>query len=157
MSSNLEDTSLDLFKTFFSQDVARRATAPLRNGVELALYLDDKGPVTLKKEKEGMAVIQGAPDSPDMSFWVTTKALQYLINHDTKDIGEIGIEIMKLMIHADPEYRLKAKVHLHPFTLLRNGYLGVLPLGGGTVMKFLASKGLTNISKIKDAISSLKG
>ena len=157
MSSTLEDVSLDLFKTFFAQEVVRRATAPIREGVELALYLDQKGPVTLKREKEGMAVHQGEPRTPDMSFWVTTKGLQSLINHDTNDIGEIGIEIIKLMVHEDPEYKLKARVHIHTFTLLRNGYLGVLPLGGATVMKFLASKGLTNISKIKDAISSLKG
>lgn len=157
MSSNLEDVNIDLFKQFFEQEVARRATAPLRNGVELALYLDGKGPVTLKKEKEGMVILQRPPEDPDMSFWAGTKGLQQLIDHQTNDVGEIGVEIMKLMIHSDSDYRLKAKVHIHPFTLLRNGYLGVLPLGGPTVMKFLASKGLTNISKIKDAISSLKG
>ena len=62
-----------------------------------------------------------------------------------------------LMLSQEESLRLKAKVHIGSFQLLRNGYLGILPLGGVTVMKFLASKGFSSIGKIKDAISNLKG
>ena len=47
-------------------------------------------------------------------------------------------------------------VFVGPFDFLTHGYLGILPLGGATVMKFLASKGFTGISKIRDAISKLR-
>ena len=60
------------------------------------------------------------------------------------------------MAHGDPTFRIKASVHIGAFDLLRNGYLGVLPLGGVTVMRFLSSKGLNGIGKIKDAIGRMR-
>lgn len=157
MANNLEDTHLDKFRVLFSSVVFQKGTAPLRKGVEIGIYLDDKGPITLKKEEDSLAVLSAAPKNPDLSIWVTLPALEYLANHSTEDVGEMGVEILKLMAHKDPTLKMRVKLHIGIFNILRNGYLNILPLGGGTVMKFLASKGLTNISKIKDALSSLRG
>lgn len=156
MSANVPDTSFDKLKSLFQKDVVQRATQPLRKGVEIAIFIDGNGPVTLKKEPQTMAVEDRPPANPDMSFWTTSKGVETLLQIDTSDIGEMGVAIMKLMASSDPELKMKTKVHIGAFNLIRNGYFLVLPLGGSTVMKFLASKGITNISKIKDAISSLK-
>lgn len=156
MSANIPDTSFEKLKTLFQRDVAQRATKPLRSGVEIAVFIDGNGPATLVKSDGALLVEDRAPSSPDMSFWTTTKGLQELLKNDTNEIGDIGVEILKLMANSDPELKMKAKVHIGTFTLLRNGYMLVLPLGGATVMKFLASKGLSSVGKIKDAISSLK-
>jgi len=96
------------------------------------------------------------PKKADMTFHVPERALHELTATTTEDIGEIGIAILKLMAHSEPQMRVTAKVHIGLFDLLRNGYLGVLPLGGVPVTKFLASKGFNGVGKIKDAISRLR-
>ncbi len=140
----------------FARPVCLKGTEPLRRGVELAVFLDGAGPASLTRTSEGIEVRPVAPKKPDMTFRVPTEALNELLKTKTEDVGEIGVAILKLMANADPAYRIQAKVHIGAFDLLRNGYLGVLPLGGGTVMKFLSSKGLTSISKIKDALGRLR-
>lgn len=151
MSKNREQLA-----ELFSRDVCTRATKPLRNGVQIAVTIGKEGPFNLHKDGDKMAVSAEAPASPDMTFHLPERALNELASVHTEDIGEVGVAILKLMAHGDPKMRMSAKVHIGAFTLLRNGYLGVLPLGGPGVMKFLASKGLTNIGKIKDALGRLK-
>jgi hypothetical protein len=147
----------ELLKAFFALEVCQRATQPLKNGVELAIHITDCAPLTLEKKQGKVAVIEGTPKSPDMTFWIGKKGVHRLVETKTEDIGEIGIHLIKLMLDSDPEYRLKSKVHIGTLQLLTHGYLGVLPLGGSTVMKFLASHGFSNLSKIKEAISKLRG
>src|SRR5205823_2220193 len=101
-------------------------------------------------------VVKGKPAKPDMTFHVGPKAVATLVATETEEIGEIGVAILKLMAHEDPEHKIKAKVHIGLFTLLGHGYLSVLPLGGATVTKFLASKGFSSIGKIKEGISRLR-
>ncbi len=141
---------------FFERGVAQRGTRPLRDGIEVAIFLDGKGPVTLTKRGGSALVVKEIPVKPDLTFWIPGPAIKTLETITTEDVGEIGIEILKLMSHSDPAYRVAAKVHIGPFDLLRNGYLSVLPLGGPSVMKFLASKGFTGMGKIKDAISRMR-
>lgn len=156
MPSDTLNVSADRLKELFARSVCRKATGPLRKGIELAVHLNGEGPVTLTKTAEGLDVLSKAPAKPDMTFHVPEKALLELLGTQTEDVGEIGVAILKLMAHGDPAYRIQAKVHIGPFDLLRNGYLGVLPLGGATVMKFLSTKGLTGVGKIKDAIGRLR-
>jgi hypothetical protein len=60
------------------------------------------------------------------------------------------------MASADAACKVKAKVHVGIFDMLRKGYLGVLPLGGTAVMKYLGTKGFGSIGKVKDALSQMK-
>lgn len=148
--------SLKKLAELFARPVCRKGTEPLRRGVELAVFLDGAGPASLTRSSEGMEVRPIAPKKPDMTFHVPKEALNQLLKAPTEDVGEIGVEILKLMANADATYRIQAKVHIGPFDLLRNGYLGIIPLGGATVMKFLSSKGLTSIGKIKDALGRMR-
>jgi len=156
MPSEALAQSLDRLKEFFQRPVCRKGTAPLRKGIEIAVFLDGEGPATLRRAADGMEVLNQAPAKPDMTFRISGSALGELLKTETEDVGEIGVAILKLMAHSDPAMRLQAKVHIGAFDLLRNGYLGVLPLGGATVMKFLSTKGLTGVGKIKDAIGRLR-
>ncbi len=141
---------------FFSRDVCQRATKPLREGIQIAVHVAGAEAMSLSKKGGRLSVEAGPPKKADMTFLVPERALRELTATDTNEIGEIGIAILKLMAHSDPEMRISAKVHIGLFDLLRNGYLGVLPLGGAPVMKFLASKGFNGVGKIKDAISRLR-
>lgn len=145
----------ELLTTFFSRPACQRATEPLRKGTEIAIIVDGQA-ACLRRTKEGMAVEKSASENPDMTFTLSSSVLKTLVDHPTEDIGEIGIGIVKAITHAEPEQRMGVKVHIGPLDLFLHGYLGVLPLGGASLMKFLASKGLTGISKIKEGIARFR-
>lgn len=149
-------SDFEILKDIFMRDVCQRATKPLRNGAQIAVQLGAVA-ARLRKTGEGLVVEDQAAEKPDMSFTVPTAALQHLQAQTTQDIGEVGVEILKLMASSDESRKIRAKVHIGAFSLFTQGYLTVLPLGGPAVMKFLGTKGLTNIGKIKEALSKLKG
>jgi hypothetical protein len=144
-------------KSFFDRGVCQRATAPLRDGIELSVEVEGEEPMTLSKMSGKTTVLNRRAEKPDMTFHVGPGAIDTLAATTTEDIGEIGVEILKLMAHESDDHKIRAKVHIGLFTLLSHGYLSVLPLGGATVTKFLASKGFSSIGKIKDGISRMKG
>jgi len=155
MSWDMPDASgFATLKRFFEKPACQRATAPLRKGIEISVIVDSETPATLRRTESAMQVLASTSENPDMTFRVPLGALEKLANDPTDDIGEIGIAIIKAMIDGDD--RITAKVHIGPFDLLLRGYLSVLPLGGPGVMKFLASKGFTGISKIKEGIARMK-
>ena len=130
MPTPIPESSINALKTFFDRDACQRATKPLRDGIEIAIYVEEGGPLTLTKLNGRAAIVPASPAKADMSFWVTEKGMKQLVGNVTDDVGEIGVAILQLMAHSDPAYRMKAKVHIGLFDLLRNGYLSVLPLGG---------------------------
>ncbi|MBI4405303.1 MAG: hypothetical protein HY537_14160 [Deltaproteobacteria bacterium] len=130
--------------------------APLKDNVQIALYVDGKGPVTLTKE-DGKPILKlEAPQKAEMSFHVPAKAADSLLETRTEDIGELGLTLLKLVAHSDPQLRVKPQVHIGLFEMFSKGYLGVIPLGGVTVMKFLASLGFGSIGKIKEVVTKLR-
>ncbi len=150
MTSHL--TRLD---EYFSKPASIKATGPLRKGLEIAIQVEDEKGM-LKKGAERVQVSSGNAEKPDMTILVPAAALDKLIAGYSDDIGEIGISILKLMAGATPAEKITVKLHIGIWDFIRGGYLGILPLGGPSVMKFLASKGLTGIGKIKDALSRLR-
>lgn len=147
---------LQHLQTFLSRDVCKKGTAPLHQGVQLAIFVGEHGPFTIEKAEDQAICRSDAPTAPEMTIHVPAKAFEQLCRSDTQEVGEVGVEIIKLMLHSDPNFRIRAKVHIGLFGLLTNGYLAILPLGGGAVMKFLASSGLTSMEKIKTAIERFK-
>jgi len=145
-----------LVNAFFGRAVSRRGTKPLKQTVLMALYIDESEPLSLVKRDGFVQAEAKGPDSPDLSFWAPRKALEQLQQNPTEDLGELGVGIVKLMAHPDPNFRIRTKVHIGIFELMRKGYLSIIPLGGTTLMKFLASRGLTGIGKIRTAIQSLR-
>lgn len=156
MSETLpEEALLVRLNQLFSKPVFQQGTKPFSKGVELALKIET-ATVRLVREDSGMKVLPGPAKQPDMTFTLPQNAIGTLESLGTTDIGEMGIEIIKLMMHNDPTYRINAKVHIGGFDLLRNGYFSVLAGGGPTVMRYLATKGFSSLGKIKAAISRLK-
>ncbi len=142
-------------KRFFDKPACQKATAPLREGAAVCIVVSGTR-LGLVRQSGKMEVTESAPKKADMTFELPIESLKELADNPTEDIGELGIAILQLMAHSDPTRRMGAKVHIGPFDLLSRGYLAILPLGGGTVMKYLASKGLTGISKIREGISRMR-
>jgi len=146
---------IEVVERFFKRQVCQKATGPLSAGAMMSLQVDAET-FTLRKEKTGLAVLAGPCEKPDLSFSIPLEALKQLDRNTTEDVGEMGVALLKQMIQSDPKVKMHAKVHIGIFDLLRKGYLGVLPLGGPAVMKFLGTKGFTNMSKIKEAIQKMR-
>ena len=147
--------SFEQIQAFFDRDICLRASKPLKEGVVFFLEAD-KSPYAVTKHKGRLVVSQGKPTDPEMTFTLPLKALQRLEATTTDDIGEMGVEVLKLVLSPDPDEKISSKVHIGPIELFLRGYLSVLPLGGPTVMKYLASKGFASFGKVKDAISRMR-
>ena len=155
MSVPMAESLLSLVRSFFDRDICARAAKPLKLGVTLLVQIDET-PFTVTKENGRLDTSEGAPAKPEMSFFVPRAALDTLLAEKTQDIGEMGVAVLKLVASQEAAKRITTKVSIGPLDLLLRGYLAVLPLGGPAVMKYLASKGLTGIGKVKDAISRMR-
>lgn len=147
---------LSRLQEFFNRPVALKGTSPLSEGCEIKLVVDGADYTFIKKGKKP-AVLEGPPASADMTFEIPPKALEALADVQTEEVGEIGIAIASHMIHPNPELRVNVRVHIGLLTLIRKGYLSVIPLGGSSLMKFLGAKGLTSMGKIRETISKMRG
>jgi hypothetical protein len=58
---------------------------------------------------------------------------------------------------AEESDKVKVKLNTGFLSLMTGGYLGVLTAGGAEVTKYLASRGLGNIGKIKETIARMRG
>lgn len=152
----LLDATLEQIKEYCDRNVFQAATAPLKEGVAFAIYVDHAGPVTMVKKGNRMTVVDEAPTEPDITAEIPGAALEELLKQKTEEVGELGVALLKAMSDADAQKKIRVKVHIGLLTFVFHGYFGILPLGGPTVMKFLSEKGFTSLSKIKEAISALR-
>jgi hypothetical protein len=142
----------------FSKEAYQQGISPLANArIQLSLA-ETSQKVWLTKPQRGDFQVSGDPEGgEDLSFLLTEKALLHLCEAPTLDVGDIGVEILKLMLHTDADIRISAQVHIGIFEMFRKGYFSVLPLGGVKVTRFLAERGFTSISRIQDAIRKMRG
>lgn len=149
-------------KDFLENGVAsRQAAKPIKKGAVMGLRFtgfDDAFHIT--RGKEGFEVHRGAAQAPDWVATLTPTALAQLRALSNPDIGDLGVEILRRMAHgyrdADAEDAIHIKVTSGFFTIMRNGYLGVLPLGGPKVAKWLGQNGLKSVSGIKRVFQKLR-
>ena len=143
-------------QSFFDRAPCREAVGPLGTGTQIRIKTFAGEILTLKKQFSGVAITEGDCTEADLTVTLGEKSVPALLAIQAADVGDVGVEILKWKAHADPEVKIRCKVHVGLFGFLRNGYLGILPLGGMKVTQFLASKGLSGLGKIKAAIDSLR-
>ncbi|NBX92174.1 MAG: hypothetical protein EB078_04295 [Proteobacteria bacterium] len=146
-------TQLD---SFFQRSVCQKAGAPLREDIEIGIQTDTNHTFSLIKNQGKLSLLRNSPSAPDLTFFLGSKSTEALSDIESDDIGEIGVTVLGLMLEQAKDYRISAKIHTHPITLFRKGYMGVLALGGSPVLSFLAKKGIGNLSSIKAAFLKLK-
>jgi hypothetical protein len=140
------------FETYFSQEVAQRAAESLSNGIEIQLEVDGEF-LTFTKADGKNQIIEGKSKSPQLEFIIPRMAAETILNSPAQKVGEIGVEICKLIVSQDPTQRIQVKFKCGFFTLFSMGYLGVLKTGGAELATFLASKGLGGIDAIKKVLN----
>lgn len=144
-------------KSFFEANpLAAQAAASIRNGRCIALEVEGKS-YTFTKESGRNVLREGAPSSPDLTFFMPEAMVRELVTKEFATVGQVGLHIFDKMLSNDPSHKVRVKLQIGVLSLVTGGYLGVLTAGGGEVARYMASKGLGNMGKLKDAISKLKG
>lgn len=148
--------TIELANRFFSRPETRGGAKPLKTGTEVELRIREDSPICLVKEKTGFVAAPRPAANPDITLTMQRTGFDALVSIDKQDIGELGVEILKLMAHSDPEKKIRVQVHIGVLKMATRGYFGIIPLGGKSVMSFLATKGFGNLSKIKAALEKLR-
>lgn len=162
MSAGADELYTEL-KTFLEDnDVSRTASKPLKDGVTIGVrFHGHPGDYHIVKEQGRLAVKPGAARAPDFAAVISPGAVHHIKGLQNPDIGDLGVELLQLMArgHKDPTADAFVKVHLEAgfFTLMRHGYLGILPLGGPKVAKFLADRDLVSVAGLKRVFKRLRG
>lgn len=143
-------------------EVSRTAAKPLKDGAEIGIrILGGQSDFHVKKAGGRLVVADGPSRKPDWTAVVTPQAVHAIRALPNPDIGDLGVELLRRMArgYQDPNSEDHIKVHLTAgfFTIMRHGYLGILPLGGPKVAKFLAQHNLMSASGIKRVFKKLRG
>src|SRR5262249_34748195 len=93
----------------------------------------------------------------DLHFTIPKAAADELVTKSFDGVGKVGLFIFEKITAADPAQKIKVKLNTGFLSLLTGGYMGVLTSGGADVAKFLASRGLGSLGKLKETISRLRG
>ncbi len=154
---------LETIRRFLEQDPASiQAARPLKPGAQVGFrFVGVAGQYHVVKEAGGLRVREGAAARPDWTAEITPAAVTSIAALENHDIGDLGVEIFKRMARGfvEPGSDDHIKVHLQAgfLTIMRHGYLGILPLGGPKVARYLAQHGLKNASAIRKVFRKLRG
>jgi hypothetical protein len=144
------------FSAYFSRPVAQAAAASLSEGAEMEfrIPLADNGEEIFAFRRQGgrNEIRSGPAAAPQVSFRVPLRAAENILAETSEEIGEIGVHILKQLLSGDPETRVRFKIRAGFLGLWSKGYFGVVAAGGTKFASFLASKGLTGIGALKDAL-----
>lgn len=152
---------LSELKAFFvDSDLSKKAAGSIRNGREIGLEITRKTGTaeqyTFTKEGGRNVLREGAASSPDVIFVLPEVAANELVTKDFATIGQVGLHIFEKILSNDPDQKIQIRLKAGVLSLVTGGYFGVLTSGGSDVAKFLASKGLGSMGRLKDAVSKLK-
>lgn len=149
------------FSAFFAREVAQKAAASLVNGAEIELRITALGEepdqvLTFTRVRDRNEIVAGAPKSPQVAFTLSPSAADAVLSIDSTEIGEIGVQIAKLILAPDPTRKIGLKIHAGILSLITKGYLGVIAAGGASFASYLASKGFNGMGAIKAALGKKK-
>ena len=144
---------------FQSNPLSQKAADSIKDGREIAILVTDgenEFPYTFAKESGKNAFRNSPAVRPDVTFRIPVASVREIVEAKFESVGQVGLRIFEKIISSDPGQKIQVKLHTGFLSLLTGGYLGVLTSGGTDVAKFLASKGLGSMSKVKDTISKMQ-
>lgn len=151
---------LNELKSFFEDnELAKKAAESLRNGREIGVEIkmgDNVEAYTFTKEGGRNVLKKGEPSSPDVVFIIPEAAARELVTKKFDSVGQVGLHIFEKILSNDSNQKIAIRLNAGALGLVTGGYFGVLTAGGTDVAKFLASKGLGSMGKLKDAVSKLR-
>jgi len=154
----MSQENFEALKEFFmNHPVAIKSAAPLKTGVEVGvIFSKDMSEYTFRKEKQGVSLYPGRPKDPDFTVLLGDKVVPKITSLQSNDIGAFGVEFFKAMISENDEEAARVKLNIGFIKITTHGYLKILALGGMTLLKWLAVKGIKGPAGIKEAFDKLK-
>ena len=148
-----DQQAFEKLKDFFeNRKACRLAAEPLKKGVEIGVVINDVVDCSFFKDGEDPRFEKRSAKNPDVVFYIAPDAIEALVAHETDDVGELGIAVAKQYLSGSVKIKVKGSI----FSLLTNGYLGVIKSGGMSFTRFLAGHGLNGLGKIKDFMTKMK-
>jgi hypothetical protein len=155
VSERSKDATAEL-RAFFAADSAKRAMRPLAEGFRVAVSVDGGPELLLTKRSGAVVLVEEPPGSVEFRLAIPRGAVATLAGHHASGVPELAVAIVDLLTHADPERKVRARVHAGLFELLRKGYFSLVPLGGAPLMRALAARGVGSVSELRERLKGLK-
>jgi hypothetical protein len=153
----MEPSNVVLQRFFEASAAARRASAPLRKAAEVGVrFTDVPGDFNFKLIDGKPRFQEGAAADPDFVLTLAPGAVSAIAFQPEAEVGDLGILFFQHILAKDPQAKINVKLHSGLLKLTMRGWLGVMALGGGKVMGWLAMKGLRGPSAIASALARLK-
>ena len=138
---------------FMTEDPScKQAALRLGNGVEIGLRVADSVECAFFKNATGAAFEVRAAKSPDVIFLLSVTAVEILASQTNRTLGELGVEVLKQYLGGEVHMKVPGNI----FSIMKNGYLGIIKDAGIPFAKFLAENGVSSLTKIPDIIKKLK-
>ncbi len=157
----------ELKKFFEENKLAIEAASSIRNGRKIRITIlenqdqnqesNQESSYLFTKQGSRNAFLNEPVPEPDLTFKIPAATAKELITKTFLSVGEVGLFIFGKITSSNEKEKIHFKLNVGFLNLMTGGYLGVLTAGGSDVAKYLASKGLGNIGKLKETISKLKG
>lgn len=129
-----------------------KALKPLKQGVEIGIVIADSLELTLFYADGAPHLERRKAQAPDVIFHAKPEAIEILCTHPGDDIGHLGVAIVREIFSRS----IKLTVPGSFFSLLKNGYIEIIKMGGQTFFDFLKENGLKTISRFPEIIKKLK-
>jgi hypothetical protein len=129
-----------------------RAAQHLGKNVEIGIRIAEYVDAAFYKSGDGAVFEEREAFEPDVIFSITATGIDVLTSKTGYALGEFGIEVLKQYLAGE----VKIKVVGSLFGIMKNGYLGIIKDAGVPFAKFIASHGVTSLSKIPEIIKKLR-
>jgi hypothetical protein len=143
------------FSQYFDREVAQKAAKSISNGAEMEFHVGEEV-FSFTKQGGANKIRAGKAGDPQLIFTLTPGAADAILADPSEDIGSIGVHIAKLVCAHQPDQKISMQFKAGFLSLFSKGYFGVLSTGGSQLASFLASKGLSGMSAIKDVLKKMK-
>jgi hypothetical protein len=150
MSANA--TFEKLKKYLESRPASQKALVHLKKGVEISVVIGHQIECALFNDGGRPHLEMRKAKNHDVVFYIKPETVEVLAQHPGDDVGELGIAVLKEYLAGGVRISVVGSV----FGIMKNGYLNIIKEGGVTFTKFLATYGLTNVTKILSVIKNLR-
>ena len=153
----MEPSNVVLQRFFESSEAARRASSSLKKAAEVGVrFTDVAGEFNFKLIDGKPRFQEGKAADPDFDLTMAPGAVIAITAAPNAEVGDLGILFFQHIVAKDPQAKINVKLHSGLFKLTMRGWLGVMALGGGKVMGWLAMKGLRGPAAIASALARLR-
>ena len=135
-----------------SNEACIQAAKSLGNGVEIGILIEGELECAFYKSVNSAGFETRKAKDPDVIFQLNLTAIDVLCTLVEKNLGELGIEVLKQYLNGNVQIRVTGGF----LGVMKNGYLSIVKDAGLPFAKFMAEHGVSNLSKIPELIKKLK-